>query len=243
MDATQAANTRVLEDNGFSDHQVRGIPVEHLRDHIEDLATSKVEHELKTLAWLVHDLVLMLHVAPRYDDDTEWDPLEAFRRVGTMTYMVKVDKGARKSLRASGLLKRVQGYLECGRPYGTGLVCTPEGHKAAVEMAECNAELSQFNGIDDERLVWHCLESVRKFSTHFLAALYENTLPVVVWNRPADLTVLWGVDEKHAPLVSGGLSKLADMGLVSKSHDRYRRAERFVDGQVAAVDWRDGVAA
>ena len=233
-------NLRVLEDNGFSDWQVRNIPVEHLRDHIETVAADR-QHELKALAWMVYELVLILHVAPRVDISYSDDADFIFRQVGTMTNMVKVDKGARKALRASGLLKRVQGYLECGRPYGRGLVYTDAGGAMAKELVESNVMLSQFDGLDDERLVWKCLESVRELSTHFLAALYEEILPVVVWNRPADLTMLWGVDKKHAPLVSGGLSKLADMRLVSKSHDRYRRADRHQ--WTAAVDWRDGVAA
>ena len=238
--AQYAKHLRVLEDQGFQDWQVKHIPPYHIRDHIHDLVTNKVKHDLKTLAWLVHDLVLILHAAPAYDQDFYDDDFRPFRRVGSMTGMVGIDKGARRVLKASGLLKRVQGQLECGRPYGTGLVCTEQGHRNAHALVKSDRTLARFYEpeLECDRLVDETLDMARKFATHFCAMLYEHMLPVVVLNKPRDLTVMFDLPEHMAPLVSAGLTKLADMGQVRKQGGRFRRMEWSAPTPMVDLDWR-----
>ena len=244
-------NLRVLGDQGFDDWHVKDMPVAHLRKHIEWLAEKRVEHKLNTLAHLVLRLTLVLHVAPAYDD---WENIDSdlgyfpFRRVGTMTRMVKVDKGARRVLKSQGHLERKQGYLECGRPYGTGLVGTKQGCKRACELVEITPALCEFEGIEDERMVDRCLDSVKKFGAHFVASLYDcitpppgRTAPAQKWKTPRELAAMWGVHDNYAPLVSGGLSKLADMALVVKNGNKYRGAKW--DCPAKATDWRGACAA
>lgn len=228
MENDLTKNIRVLETQGFHDFHTRGMPVEHIRLHLETLALDKVQHNLRTLADMVCDTALILHVAPRYDDCQGFDdPDHPFRRVGTMTGMVKVDKGARRVLKSKGMLKRVQGYLECGRPYGTGLVYTTVGATAAVAMVKTYIMFALCDGIDDERTVDKSLDAIRVMSAHFLASLYRDMAmkSVTVLETPQDLTVRFGLDESMSPLVSAGLSRLADLGAVVKSHNRYRRGE------------------
>ena len=206
---------------------------------------KRLEHELKSLVHLVLRLTLLLHAAPPYDDWEHFDHdagIVPFRRVGTVTGMVKVDKAARRVLKAQGYLERKQGYLECGRPYGTGLVATTAGHKRSNELFEITPSLSRFDGLEDERLVDECLDTARKFGTHLCAAIYEcitpepGTRPAQKWKTPRQLAAMWDVHDNFAPLVSGGLSKLADMGLVLKVDNRYKGATW--DCPASATDWR-----
>ena len=243
--AQYAKHMRVLEDQGFQDWQVKHIPPYHIRDGIEYLLANKVKHDLKTLAWLVHDLVLILHAAPAYDQDFYDDDYRPFRRVGSMTGMVGIDKGARRVLKASGLLKRVQGYLECGRPYGTGLVCTEQGHRNADALVKSDRTLARFYvpELECDRLVDESLDMARKFATHFCAVLYSEISPVVVLNKPRDLTVMFGLPEHMAPLVSAGLTKLADMGQVAKLGGRFRRLACSTPSPIYDIDWRGGSGA
>lgn len=228
MENDLTKNLRVLTDQGFHDFHTRGMPPCHLQLHIENLALDEVEHDLRTLADMVCDLALILHVAPRYDDWAGFDdPNDPFRRVGTMTGMVKLDKGARRVLKSKGMLKRVQGFLENGRPYGTGLVFTTVGATAAVAMAQTYLMFALCPDIDDERLVDKSLEAIRKVAAHFLASIYRDMhmKSVTTLETPQDLTVRFGLPEDMSPLLSAGLSRLADLGLVVKSHNRYRRGQ------------------
>lgn len=221
----------VLRDHGMADYVRAGhtFDLQEVSNHMDDLVFLQSMYSPFDLVQLLLDLVLILHAAPRYDDELAEDPLFVYRRAGTMTRIKKMDKACRSVLREDGLLERHTAYFkdQPDRPYGTGLAVTPKGMETAESLVASDTILSKFGGLDAEETVTHCLGDARRFATEFMAHIYQLTKPVVVLSKPDHYRSMAHVRPMHQPLVTAALSTLADWHMVAKSSGRYRRVETF----------------
>ena len=214
-----------LDDNGLLDYMRSGGPYDTsvLREYLADTIEARL-HTMVELSQLLLDLVLILHAAPRYDDEFAEDPEFVYRRAGTMTLVKKIDKACRSVLRQDGLLERRQAFLEGsnGRPWGTGLAITPKGFATAIDLVASDHRLTKFGGIDALETVETCLADARKYATQFMACIYGLTDRVAVLSKPQFYRALADISPAQQPVVTAALSALADWRVIDKRSGRYR---------------------
>ena len=238
MDRIQesAANRAMLEDWGLQDWirtrhlepRKPSLTTEEVMQYLEYVGGEEIMHTLEEALWVLHDLTLILHAAPRYDlveelnlSDEDAEML-ACRTCGSVTRCMSIDKAVRRVLTQSGHLRTVPLFhMDTGQPWGRGKIITTEGYKTARKLADSDRHLGD---IDDLDTVNKCLEDARKMSTHLMAILYEDVQAHVErLTKPYDIAEMLGAPRILWPIVSGVLSTLAEWRVIVKSSGRYRR--------------------